>query len=304
LTLRLGGTLEDARPFTGGVPERSQFFANWTRRASRGLWYTATVARTGREYRPELGFLARSGVTELIGIGYYNHFLEDGAGLRRVEPAVLGTVTLRNADRSLQSGRIAHWWTFETGSGASGWIEPQLFFEDVREAFSLGPDADVPAGRYRFANIWLQWSTPSGDLLGLTADLEVGGHFDGRRTGLTLEPRWNASRHLELGLAYELQRIRFPARGQGLDSHLMRLRILSAWNARLSLNGFVQYSSLDDRLGTNLRLRYNFREGNDLWIVYDERLDTRPAPERNPGSPRSRGRVLLVKYTHTFSLGG
>jgi hypothetical protein len=49
----------------------------------------------------------------------------------------------------------------------------------------------------------------------------------------------------------------------------------------------------------NLRLRYNFRDGTDLWIVYNETLHT-DRETWHPMPPRSLGRALLVKYTHTF----
>ena len=71
--------------------------------------------------------------------------------------------------------------------------------------------------------------------------------------------------------------------------------------ARASGNAFVQYNSITNRLAVNVRLRYNFSEGTDLWIVYDEtlatELDTDPLL---PVSPRSQSRAFVVKYAHTL----
>ena len=36
---------------------------------------------------------------------------------------------------------------------------------------------------------------------------------------------------------------------------------------------FVQYNSLTEQATTNARLRYNFREGQDLWLVWNEGLN-------------------------------
>lgn len=55
-----------------------------------------------------------------------------------------------------------------------------------------------------------------------------------------------------------------------------------------------------DRLDFNVRLRYAFAEGTDLWLVYNEGLDTDPL--RDVGglrSPTSLARTVLLKYTHT-----
>jgi hypothetical protein len=80
------------------------------------------------------------------------------------------------------------------------------------------------------------------------------------------------------------------------------LRVRAALDARTSGNALVQYNSTTNQLDLNLRLRHAFAEGSDLWLVYNEGLDT----ERSPLSsglvpPASRSRALLVKYTHTFS---
>jgi hypothetical protein len=65
----------------------------------------------------------------------------------------------------------------------------------------------------------------------------------------------------------------------------------------------VQYNSTTDRLDFNVRLRYAFAEGTDLWLVYNEGLDTDPLrDEIGVRSPTSLARTVLLKYTHTFGL--
>ena len=79
-------------------------------------------------------------------------------------------------------------------------------------------------------------------------------------------------------------------------------RLRTALDAKASGNALVQYNSTTDRLDVNVRLRYNFAEGTDLWLVYNEGLDT----AREPGlagerAPLSRSRSLILKYSQTFS---
>ena len=66
-------------------------------------------------------------------------------------------------------------------------------------------------------------------------------------------------------------------------------------------NAFVQYNSTTDRLDFNVRLRYNFAEGRDLWLVFNEGLATERLPDpAEPTLPLSLSRTLILKYTHTF----
>jgi hypothetical protein len=73
-----------------------------------------------------------------------------------------------------------------------------------------------------------------------------------------------------------------------------------AWNTKASLSTFLQYNSSIDLTSMNVRFRYHFREGTDLWIVYNEGLNTARANGLDPRLPLSAGRSLMVKYNHAF----
>jgi hypothetical protein len=78
-----------------------------------------------------------------------------------------------------------------------------------------------------------------------------------------------------------------------------RIRIQAGYDAHLSLSTFVQYSNTTHAASVNARLRYNFREGNDLWVVYNETANT-DRDSLRPEPPFSQNRALVVKYTHTL----
>lgn len=124
--------------------------------------------------------------------------------------------------------------------------------------------------------------------------------YDGWRANVWWNPRWNASRHLELSLQYELDIVRFPDRDQGFDAHIARLRANTALDTRFSVNAFVQYRNIGELVATNVRLRFNFREGNDLWLVYNEGLNLN-RDRLEPALPLTDNRTVLLKYTYTFA---
>jgi hypothetical protein len=137
----------------------------------------------------------------------------------------------------------------------------------------------------------------------MDVDAKTGRFYDGRRLTLTLNPTWNLSRHFDLSGDYEYNRLRFAARNAALDTHLARLRLGAALNANASAVALVQANSISDRIGINLRLRYNFREGTDFWIVYNEGINTdrdgvaTGLPER----PLSAARSIQVKFTRMLT---
>ena len=132
-------------------------------------------------------------------------------------------------------------------------------------------------------------------------DLRAGSYFDGTRAQVILTPTWNVSPHLELGADYQLSHLEFDKRDQVENVQLARFRVRAALNPQASGNAFVQYNSTTDRLDFNVRLRYAFAEGTDLWLVYNEGLDTDPVSDViGVRSPTSLARTILLKYTHTL----
>jgi Domain of unknown function (DUF5916)/Carbohydrate family 9 binding domain-like len=300
LTLKWAGTRDDADPGDADLASRSLLNAKWQRRTQRGLSYTLEGLRVGRDYRPELGFLPRSDVTTANAVANWYLFTDKSRVFRRVYPGALAFQTFRNADGVLESGTWAAWVQWDTKAGGGGWIEPKVFREDVRAPFAIG-GVTIPAGTHTFADLQVVYSMPTGARLRTDVDVRTGTFFDGTRQQAVVGPTWNASRHLELGASYQWTRLRFRERGQSDDIHLARLTLRAAKDARASANAFVQYNSTTDRVDLNLRLRYNFAEGTDLWLVYDEGLATDRL--ELPGElrqPLSSSRALIVKCTYTL----
>ena len=82
--------------------------------------------------------------------------------------------------------------------------------------------------------------------------------------------------------------------------HLTQMRFKYAFNKKASVSSFVQYSNVDELIGGNFRFRYNFSEGRDFWLVFNEQINTVRTQPGMPDLPFSQNTTLLVKYTHTF----
>ncbi len=65
-------------------------------------------------------------------------------------------------------------------------------------------------------------------------------------------------------------------------------------NVNLSVNAFVPINSLTNVSAANFLLRYNWKDGNDLCLAYNETLNNRG--KEDPISPFSDYRAVIVKY--------
>ena len=61
------------------------------------------------------------------------------------------------------------------------------------------------------------------------------------------------------------------------------------------VSGLVQYSSSNSSMGTNVRMRWEYQPGSELFVVYNDARDT-----RRPGLPGLQTRALVVKITRLF----
>lgn len=300
LTLKYSGTRDSRDTSAATFGSRSLVDFRWERRTQRGLQYNLNSTWMGEHYRPELGFLQRRDYWTANAIGNWFIYTDDHSWLRRYYPGALAFSTFRNSDGALESGQYAFWVQWDTKAGGGGWIEPKWFHENVAREFPIG-DATVPAGVYDFADLQIALYMSQGRKLRTSLDFRTGTFYDGTRTQIILTPTWNVSPHLELGTDYQLTHLEFDERNQKEDVHLARFRVRTALDARASANAFVQYNSTSKRLDMNVRLRYAFAEGTDLWLVYNEGLDTeRENDLAGMRPPLSRARTLLLKYTHTF----
>lgn len=304
LTLKWGQTFKDQ----GTQKQHSNFFdtamflAELTRRTDVGFDYELVAARSGKDFVPGIGYTKREDFTRLQWSARYDWLMGKGTSIRQVSPLQFsGFVVLRNEDASAESAQLDYKTDLEWKSGAAVSMDLQMDYEDLTKDEDFPEDTVVPAGSYTTFKTEGGFDMPGGNLFRTDFDWAFGGFFDGWRFEFQVKPTWNVSRHLEMSGEYEVNVVRFPERKQGFNAHIVRLRTRAALNTQVSLNAFVQYNSASDRFSTNIRFRYNFREGNDLWLVYNENLNT----YRDDEIPRqllTRGRTVLLKYTNTFGI--
>ena len=207
----------------------------------------------------------------------------------------------RAEDGTLESARFGPGWNFQTKGMMQGSISLGYHIENVFEEFEFSDDANVPVGKYYFWSLRGFIITPMTFPLYSIIQLEAGQFYDGNRFSVTLTPTWNISSSFELSGVYQINRLKFSKRDQSYLGHIGRLKILYMFSTKLSASAFIQYNSGIDAIISNFRFRYNPREGNDFYLVYNEGTNT-VLDNEIPVKPRTSDRTILLKYTYTFNL--
>ncbi|HSM09301.1 MAG TPA: DUF5916 domain-containing protein [Gemmatimonadota bacterium] len=289
----------DSRPDSAeGVLPRGRGRLRLERRSRRGLGFGVGGGVTGAAYRPALGFVLRTGVWDASAEAAYG-ILTDRAGLRQISPSLSGSVIGTNGARNVETWDVTAGVELDFDSGALLTADVTTTHEDLATGFFLDDEVEVPAGDYRFTRAVLALTAAQSWSSGTGFRAEIGEFFDGRITSFEVSPFWGISPYVRITGAYRIDRLTFDDRAQTFTAHVFRLRPAISLDAKLSSVFTIQYNSAADVATLNARLRYNFAEGNDLWVVYGHVANT-DINAVSPVLPRTDATALTVKFTYTF----
>jgi hypothetical protein len=282
----------------------SRIWFDWQRRKDEGLGYDFFYSRAGSTYEPDMGFEFRS--------NYYSTGTKLKYGIIAGEKSKVATNTFYlngqiwkdNTTNATQSALISAGYSLGLKSSTGFNVLLNHEYEFLADTFFLSHDAVlayIPAGNYGYNFATILINTPYTKNIFLNLQTNIGQYYDGNQFTTRLASSFKFGAFLSLEPAIEYDLIKFPSRGQTFTGKVASMRAIFMFNNKLSLSGLVQYSNIDHGVVTNLRLRLNPKEGNDLYIVFNNGRNielNREVPALNP-----IGNIgILIKYTYTFIL--
>jgi len=301
LTINWAQTFEDEAKNNALSLDPTKFRLSWERRTQKGIGYNLSLSRAGEDYNPGMGFEMREDYTRLGNRLFYGWIPGERSFLRFHQMYLDGFLFQRNSDGSTESAEFGPGWTFESKSGWGGDLQPKLYVENLTEPFEISDDVEVPPGEYTFYGVEGYFNTPMGRLLSIIPNFQAGSFYDGWRISVGTIFSWSLSSVWELSGFYQFNRVEFPDRNQEFTAHLARLRILATFTTRISASAFIQYNGASNIVVSNVRIRYNPREGNDLYIVYNHGVNTARHREI-PHLPHTDNQAIMIKYSYTFNI--
>lgn len=188
--------------------------------------YETGFSRTGEDYNPGIGFVSRTGATRLGDRLFYGWLPGENSSLLRHLILLEANGYVNNKDGFIESAQIGPAWEFETKPGSFGKLSLRYNREELTEDFELTDDINIPVGKYSFVDFQGMYGTPLGSIIRSDFATNFGGFYDGWRVSALAKPNWNISKHLELGLSYELNHVEFAERNENFTAHIGRIRAL------------------------------------------------------------------------------
>jgi hypothetical protein len=273
----------------------------FTSRKNIGFGYFTEVGRNGDRYNPEMGFENRPNDIKSVNRFWYTWFPSDSSPILNHGPFVRAVGFWKTDTRIAESTFVGPGWQFQSRQGHWGDIGVFKAHERVFDEFELSNDVTVPVNGYDFWYMEANLASPENRRLSVTTTYSLGQLYDGNQLVLGILPSWKVSPSLILNTEYYYNQVEFSERGESFQAHLGRLRALVMLNTSLSASIYVQHNSASNLSSGNFRFRFNPREGNDLFIVYNiGRYSNRNS--LSPMLPELAGQSIILKYTYTFVL--
>jgi hypothetical protein len=301
LTVRLAQTLQDSAENNPLSMDPTSITVDWDRRKQEGLSYSMGITYSGTGFEPGIGFEMIDDFIASAPSLSWTWISPEESWLQSHTIRLFNYVFWRVPDYALMMYNLSPFWNFSSKNNWMGMIGPIYRIDQLEEEFELSDSVSVPAGRYQYFNGQLMLQTPPTSSFYSSFNLEGGGYFDGYKLSPSIEPVWNIGASLELGGLYRFDLVRFPDRNQSLNNHIAGLRGLFMFSTKLSLSAFVQYNSSIQQVISNIRFRYNPREGTDLYVVFNDGRNT-SLDREIPTLPAYDERNITVKFTYTFEV--
>lgn len=301
LTIRMAQTLHDSAENNPLSMDPTSITLNWERRKQEGLSYSAGLTYSGTDFDPGIGFEMIDDFIATAPSLQYTWISPEESWLQSHNIKLFNYAFYRIPEYVLMMYSLNPTWSFSSKNSWMGSIGPAYRIDQLEEDFELSDSVTVPVGRYEYLSGELMLQTPGSSSFYTIFMFEGGGYFDGYKLSPSIQPKWNIGASVELGGMYMLDLIRFPDRMESLNNHIVGLRALLMFSTKLSLSALVQYNSAINKVLSNIRFRYNPKEGTDLFVVFNEGRNTWLDREV-PNLPVYDARNITVKFTYTFEV--
>ena len=237
---------------------------------NRDPWnFSAFVARIGENFDPALGFVSRRGRYEHnLGGGYTWRFSEEESAIRNIRLNTNASwftyldSTIDTADVNLADFSV----NFHSGDNLGARVF--LSRNNLIDPFAITDDITIPVGTYDTLGGEIRGGTASVRPVAVSGNIRHSGFFSGERTDYTVGLNLRPGAFFSANASYTLNEI-------DLDEGSFSVRVFSMrgsvqFTPDLSWDNTVQWDNRSDELGLNSRVRWEFRPGQEFFVVYNE----------------------------------
>jgi hypothetical protein len=244
-------------------------------------------------FLPEIGFVRRTDMRRNFALARYSPRPRTIPNLRRLTGQASLAYITNNQDRLDTRDATARFEAEFTNSDVFS-VSYTDNFERLVRPFAIAPGVNIPIGAYDFHTARVgyvagQQRPYSGEIV-----FETGPFYDGDRRSIALNSgRMQITPQVSLEPSFSINWIDLVQGSFTLK--VARTRATYTITPRMFVSGIVQYNSAATSFGSNVRFRWEYRPGSELFVVYTDDFDT----DARTDFAALRNRAFVVKFSET-----
>ncbi|MEZ5317489.1 MAG: DUF5916 domain-containing protein [Vicinamibacterales bacterium] len=247
----------------------------------------------GDDFDPEVGFLRRSAFRRSFGQARFSPRPASLPGVRKLTWE--GSVDYyEDTAGRLESRDVQGMFRVEFTNTDQLTIQASDGFERLDEPFEPADGVVIAAGGYDARTMEVRYQLSPARPVSGNVSVRRGGFFGGTITEISWRGRVEFSSRVYAEPTLSINRIDTPE-GRG-RANLIGSRLTYTLTPRMFVGALVQFRSASERVSTNVRFRWEYQPGSELFVVYSDGRST--ADGGFP--PRLRTRTFVVKLTRLF----
>ena len=289
-----------ARTQTPGIKGRDTSYQGQFIHAGDRYGLTAEHLVVEDNFIPEVGFLRRDNFRRSYASGRFSPRPRSLDAIRqfRLEASYDYILTADTGILETKQAQVGFSTEFETSDRLGMTFADN--YEFLVHPFEPGPGVVLPVGGYGFRDVEATYTVGAQRRLTGIVTVRGGEYFNGsiRSVGFS---RGRVALTPQLSVEPTLSENWIDTPQGSFHTRLIVSRVTYTFSPRMFFGGLIQYNSAANTVSTNLRLRWEYSPGSEIFVVYTEDRDSDPLrPDRFDRFTALRNRGLVVKVNRLF----
>ena len=247
----------------------------------------------GEHFSPEVGFVRRDDMRRHSGQLRFSPRPRGSQVVRRYFWTT-SLVYIENGARQLETRDWDAGFAIEFHNSDRFNVTYNRTYEFLPQEFVIASGVTLPVGGYDYASVRTGYNFGRQRQASANVSVEHGTFYNGHKTTLSIRSgRLNLSPQLSVEPTVSVNRVDLVE--GAFTTNLFGARVTYTMTPRMFVSTLVQYSSSSSTAATNVRLRWEYRPGSELFLVYNEQRDT-----LTRGFPQLANRALILKINRLF----
>jgi len=252
--------------------------------------YTAQLEHllVGARFTPDMGFVRRPDMRKSSGLFRFSPRTAKSRRVRKLSYTGSSSYIASTAGR-LETRTLAGDFAMDFHSSDRLSASVTQSYEFLPRPFRIAPDVVLPVAGYTFSSVRGGYTFGQQRRLSGGLSLERGQFYDGHRTVLGVSGgRVELTPQFSLQPTLSVNWVTLPA--GAFRTTVGGSRITYTLTPLMFVSALLQYNSSGNSVAANVRMRWEYRPGSEMFVVYNEQRDTLAA-----GFPALANRSFVVK---------